>query len=216
MLKALLKELGKYRAQLIAISKTKPADQIMKLYDQGQRNFGENRVLELVEKQGILPKDISWHMVGHLQRNKVKYIAPFVGLIHSVDSLRLFREIEKEGKKNQRKIAVLIQIKIAKEESKAGLEPQEIEAFFQSEAVRNASFVSIKGVMGMASFVGDEHQIRAEFKQLVSHFLYIKKTFFPEQAGFKEISMGMSGDYQIALEEGATIVRIGSLLFGSR
>lgn len=216
MLKEILEELKPYGAQLIAVSKTKPPEVIRAVYDQGHRIFGENRVNELVEKYEILPKDIRWHMIGHLQRNKVKYLMPCVDLIHSVDSLRLFKEINKEAKKNQRSVEVLIQIKIAEEETKAGLDPDMIDDFFQSEVMKDSDFVRIVGVMGMASFVDNETQVRNEFRKLADYFKSIKTRYFPNEVKFREISMGMSGDYKIALEEGATMVRIGSLIFGAR
>jgi len=203
-----------YGAQLVAVSKTKPNAQISELYDQGQRVFGENRVQELVEKHETLPKDIQWHMIGHLQKNKVKYIAPFIHLIHSVDNLSLLQSIDKEAKKNDRVISVLLQMKIATEESKYGT---------NREALRNLvieSFhlenIKICGLMGMATFTDDYEQVRSEFKFLKASFDEVKKQSLQDDDDFAVVSMGMSGDYKIALEEGSTMIRVGSLLFGAR
>lgn len=204
-----------YGARLVAVSKTKPAEDIQKLYDEGQRIFGENRVQELVEKQLLLPKDIEWHIIGTLQKNKVKYIAPFVALIHSVDSLDLLRTINKEGVKNNRIIDVLLQIRIAQEETKQGFEWEEILKEITLDALEPLHHIRVVGVMGMASFVEDKNQVASEFAQLRQYFEELKQKTFTHEY-FKEISMGMSGDYEIALAEGATLVRIGSALFGSR
>lgn len=201
---------------LVAVSKTKPNEAILEAYLAGQRVFGENRVQELTDKAEVLPKDIEWHMIGHLQRNKVKYIAPFVSLIHGVESLRLLTEINKEANKNKRTIHVLLQFHIAEEETKFGLNSDEARDLLQSEDYRNMKNVKIVGVMGMATFTDNETQVRKEFQALKEIFDTLKAEFFAQQDTFKEISMGMSGDYRIAIEEGSTMVRIGSSIFGSR
>lgn len=204
------------KAKLIAISKTKSKEEILKVYDTGFRAFGENKVQELVAKWKELPKDIEWHMVGHLQTNKVKYIAPFVSKIHSVDSLRLLRMINKEGKKNMRVIPCLFQMHIAREESKFGLSMEELLELLSSEDFRNLGNIRMDGVMGMATLINDEKTIIREFKHLKQIFDQIKQKYFDSSPGFIDISMGMSHDYKIALEEGSTMVRIGSAIFGSR
>lgn len=201
--------------KLIAVSKTKPIDTIREAYQSGYKIFGENKVQELADKYNELPKDIEWHMIGHMQSNKVKYIAPFVSLIHGVDSFKLLNVINKEGEKNNRKINCLLQFHIAKEETKFGLSIEEAKEFLQSEEFKNLNNITICGVMGMATYTENEDAIRSEFKELVCIFNELKTTFFLN-SDFKEISMGMSGDYKIAIEEGATMVRIGSLLFGAR
>lgn len=202
--------------KLIAVSKTKPVETILKVYQSGYKIFGENKVQELVTKYEQLPEDIEWHMIGHMQSNKVKYIAPFVSLIHGVDSFKLLKVINKEGRKNNRKIDCLLQFHIAKEETKFGLDLAEATEFLKSNEFINLEHVNICGVMGMATFTENEATIRAEFKELVHIFNELKKTFFSDSEDFKEISMGMSNDYKIAVEEGATMVRIGSILFGAR
>lgn len=204
------------KAKLIAISKTKSKEEILKVYDTGFRAFGENKVQELVAKWKDLPKDIEWHMVGHLQTNKVKYIAPFVSKIHSVDSLRLLRMINKEGKKNMRVIPCLFQMYIAREESKFGLSMEELLELLSSEDFRNLGNIRMDGVMGMATLINDEKTIIREFKHLKQIFDQIKQKYFDSSPGFIDISMGMSHDYKIALEEGSTMVRIGSAIFGAR
>lgn len=201
---------------LVAVSKTKPVELLQEAYDAGQRIFGENRVPELVEKSEVLPQDIEWHMIGHLQRNKVKMIAPFVSLIHAVDSLRLLAEIDKEAKKNKRIIRVLLQFHIAEEETKYGLDLNEAREILNSEKFLAMKNIEILGVMGMATFTDNQAQVRNEFKSLKSIFKSLKSEFFSERDSFKEISMGMSGDYNLAIEEGSTMVRIGSSIFGSR
>lgn len=201
--------------KLIAVSKTKPIELIEEAYQSGHRIYGENKVQELVEKQEKLPKDIEWHMIGHMQSNKVKYIAPFVSLIHGVDSFKLLKVINKEGEKNNRKVNCLLQFHIAKEETKFGLDLNEAKTFIESDEFKALNFVNICGVMGMATYTENEDQIRAEFQELVYIFNDLKQRYFQTEY-FKEISMGMSGDYEIAIEEGATMVRIGSLLFGAR
>lgn len=201
---------------LIAVSKTKPISDLMIAYNAGQRHFGENKVQEMCEKQDVLPKDICWHLIGHLQTNKVKYIAPFVHLIHSVDSLKLLLEINKQALKNKRIISILLQFHIAQEETKFGLDRNEVIEILNSDVFKACQNVKITGVMGMASFVDDMNQIRIEFKNLKSHFDYLKENFFVSNDNFKEISMGMSGDYSIAIEEGSTLIRVGSSIFGGR
>jgi pyridoxal phosphate enzyme (YggS family) len=216
MLEKILLELQPTQTKLVAISKTKPVEQILELYRQGQRIFGENRAQELQSKYEALPKDIEWHMVGHLQTNKVKYIAPFVACIHSVDSLKLLQEIDKQAAKHGRTIDCLLQFHIAEEETKFGLDLDEASALLQSTEFQQLKNVRITGVMGMATFTDDLAQVRREFRSLKNTFEKLKTRFFGGQPHFKEISMGMSGDYQIALEEGSTMVRIGTLLFGER
>jgi len=196
-------------AKLVVVSKTRSLDQIRSFYDRGQRMFGENRVPELVEKQEVLPNDIEWHLIGHLQTNKVKYIAEFIALIHSVDSLRLLKEINKQAEKTGHKIAVLLQFKIAQEESKYGLKMTDLADF----KVENYPWIIFRGVMGMASFVDDKTQVTNEFRHLKTIFDDLKINYFSEKNDFTEISMGMSGDYEIALTEGSTMLRVGSLVF---
>ena len=199
--------------KLIAVSKTHPVERIVEAYEAGQRDFGENKVQELVAKFEALPKDIRWHMIGHLQSNKVKYIAPFVSLIHGVDSVKLLQEINKQGQKVQRTIPCLLQFHIADEETKFGLSREEAKLLLSSESYSALQNIKIIGVMGMASFVDDTIQISNEFKALQAIFSEIKSDYFSDQTSFKEISMGMSGDFQLAIEEGSTMVRIGSSLF---
>lgn len=201
---------------LVAVSKTKPNEKILDLYEKGQRIFGENKVQELVEKYETLPKDIEWHMIGHLQRNKVKYIAPFISLIHAVDSLRLLKEINKEAQKNERVIPCLLQFHIAEEETKFGLDLAEAKEILESEAFRQMDNIQIQGVMGMATYTDNEVQIRREFERLHQVFDTLQQTYFADQPSFKELSMGMSDDYKIAVAAGSTMVRIGTLLFGAR
>jgi pyridoxal phosphate enzyme (YggS family) len=211
----LVKQIG--RARLIAVSKTKPVEDIQALYNLGHRDFGENYVQELVAKQAELPADIRWHFIGHLQTNKVKYIAPIVDMIHGVDSFKLLTEINKQAVKNSRKIKVLLQIYIAEEESKFGLSESELdellENFFSTDEMDGAQ---ICGIMAMASFTENPHQVRLEFKRAQYIFEKIKEKFFYDDDAFCELSMGMSGDYSLALEEGSTMIRIGSLIFGER
>lgn len=205
------KELG--RVTLVAVSKTKPNEDIQALYELGQRDFGENYVQELVDKQAVLPKDIRWHFIGHLQSNKVKYIAPFVHLIHGVDSFKLLQEIHKQAAKHDRIIDCLLQVHIAQEETKFGMDENELE-----EALAGASglpHVRVCGLMGMASFTDDQAKVRNEFRLLKT--LFDKIGEWPVVNGeWTQLSMGMSGDYALAIEEGSTMVRIGSLLFGAR
>ncbi len=216
MLEKIQAELAPTNTKLIAVSKTKPHAAIMELYQQGHREFGENRVQELVEKYEALPKDIKWHLIGHLQTNKVKYIAPFVHLIHSIDSEKLLREVNKQAKKQERMIDVLLQFHIAEEDTKFGLDLEEAKAILTGDKYREMQNIRICGVMGMASFVEDKAQVRKEFHQLKVIFDQLKKDYFSTTDSFKEISMGMSGDYLLAVQEGSTMVRVGSLLFGKR
>ena len=211
-----LKETLPASVQLIAVSKTKPNEDLIQAYQAGQRVFGENKVQEMVDKQESLPKDIQWHLIGHLQTNKVKYIAPFVTLIHAVDSLKLLKEIDKEGKKNNRIVDCLLQFFIASEETKFGLSFEEATEILESKEFIEMENVRIVGLMGMASYVEDEEQIRDEFRTLHNYFQVIKSHHFKFNSDFKELSMGMSGDYAIAIEEGSTMVRIGSSIFGGR
>ncbi len=200
-------------ARLVAVSKNNPPERVLKIYILGQRIFGENRVQELLEKKDALPTDIEWHLIGHLQTNKVKFVVPFVSMIHSVDSLKLLAEIEKEAKKVGRTVDCLLQFHIAEEETKFGLDENEAVELLQSADFQKFTNVRICGVMGMASFSDNEKQVRQEFRHLRKIFENLKNTFFPQADFFKEISMGMSGDWEIALEEGSTMVRIGSLIF---
>lgn len=202
--------------QLIAVSKTKPLADLQAAYAAGIRDFGENKVQEIQAKQPEMPADTRWHMIGHLQSNKIKYIAPFVHLIHGVDSFKLLVEIDKQGKKINRQIPVLLQIHIATEESKFGFDPTELDTMLNSPEFTNLTHVQVRGLMGMATFTENQDQIRAEFRGLKQLFEVVKKRSLPHFVDLKELSMGMSGDYQIAQEEGSTLVRIGSAIFGSR
>lgn len=201
---------------LVAVSKTHPIERIMDAYEAGQRDFGENKVQDLVEKYEALPKDIRWHMIGHLQSNKVKYIAPFVYLIHGVDSFKLLQEINKQGHRNGRQISCLLQFHIAQEETKFGLTLEEATAFIAGPEFSLLDHVRICGVMGMATFTENTAQIRSEFQSLHRIFHALKSTHFISATEFKEISMGMSDDYPIAMEEGSTLIRVGSKIFGRR
>ncbi|MCF8308516.1 MAG: YggS family pyridoxal phosphate-dependent enzyme [Bacteroidales bacterium] len=203
------------RVKLIAVSKTKPVETIKEAYDAGHKIFGENKAQELINKQPELPEDIEWHFIGHLQSNKVKYLAPFVSMIHSVDRKKILKEINKEAKKNNRVIDCLLQFHIAEEETKFGLSMEEARELIESGAFQGYENVRIKGVMGMATFTEDTEQVRREFKHLNNIFQTLKKEYFNNE-NFRELSMGMSGDYRIAIEEGSTIVRVGSLIFGAR
>ncbi len=214
--KTITEQAAEKNARLIAVSKTKTDQQIMELYQYGQRDFGENKVQELIEKYDRLPKDIRWHHIGHLQTNKVKYIAPFVHLIHAADSFKVLQEIDKQAKKAARTIPCLLQFKIAQEESKYGFPLSDAITMLNSEAFHELKNVRIDGVMGMATFTDDPEQIRGEFKTLHGIFTKLKDQFFPDRENFCEISMGMSDDFPIALEEGSTLLRVGSLLFGKR
>ncbi len=202
---------------LVAVSKTKPASDILELYSLGQRDFGENYVQELVDKAAQLPKDIRWHFIGHLQSNKVKYIAPFVHLIHGVDSLKLLKEINKQAAKHNRIIDVLLQVHIAQEETKFGFDAYELQELLQTHSaeLQELSGVRVCGLMGMASFSDNTELVRSEFHQLRSLFEQ-HRSRTADNIQLTILSMGMSGDYKMAIEEGSTLVRIGSLLFGSR
>lgn len=201
---------------LVAVSKTKLAEMILDAYAAGQRHFGENKVQELTEKQEQLPKDIYWHLIGHLQTNKVKYIAPFVHLIHAVDSLKLLKEINKQAKKNNRIISCLLQFHIATEDTKFGMTRAEAEELINSDAYLEMENVKLCGVMGMATFTDNESRVREEFHRLKNEFEYFREKYFSDTDQFSIISMGMSGDYQLAIEEGSTMVRVGSSIFGQR
>lgn len=201
---------------LIAVSKTKPISDLQEAYDAEQRIFGENKALEMREKYQQLPEDIQWHFIGHLQTNKIKYIAPFVSLIHSIDSLSLLEAVNKEAAKNNRVINCLLQFHIAQEETKFGLDIDEAKQILESDTFKKMNNVRIVGVMGMATFTEDITQIRNEFKSLKKIYDILKENYFKDDTSFKEISMGMSDDYPIAIEEGATMVRVGSKIFGAR
>lgn len=197
---------------LVAVSKTKPIEELMKAYDAGQRVFGENKIQEMTEKWDKMPKNISWHMIGHVQTNKVKYMAPFVDLIHAVDSLKLLKEINKQAKKYDRVISCLLQIKIAKEDSKFGLSTADAEQILESEEFAELSNIRIQGLMGMATFTDDLDQIKNEFKVIKTLFDKLQ----PKYTNFQTLSIGMSGDYKTAISSGSTMVRIGSSIFGAR
>ena len=202
---------------LVAVSKLKPATLLREVYDNGHKIFGENYVQEMVEKAEILPKDIAWNFIGHLQSNKVKYIAPFVSLIHSVDSFKLLKEINKQALKNQRIIPCLLQMHIAQEDTKTGMDEEELSEILKSNELKDLKNIDLRGLMGMSTFTDDMSVVRAEFKSLKNIFEKHKIEF--QKVGFEhftEISMGMSGDWKIAIEEGSTMVRIGSSIFGSR
>ncbi len=203
------------KAKLVAVTKTKPIEDLMEAYNSGFKRFGENKVQELCSKYESLPKDIEWHMIGHLQSNKVKNIAPFVKLIHGVDSFKLLKEINKESKKNNRVIDCLLQIYIADEETKFGLSFDEASDILNSEAFSQLENIRIIGLMGMATFTDDKNQIRSEFKALKSYFDTIKSST-KHNVALSEISMGMSGDFELAIEEGSTMIRVGSAIFGNR
>ena len=203
---SLIKEKLNKNVILVAVSKTKPVKDLLEAYNAGQRIFGENKIQEMVSKWEVMPKDVKWHMIGHVQRNKVKYMAPFVDYIHAVDSIRLLGEIQKQAEKNNRQIKCLIQIRIAKEETKFGILPHELELILESSKSYNN--ILIEGLMGMASFTKDKNQIRNEFKLL--------KSIYDKYQSFKILSMGMSGDYSIAIEEGSNMIRVGSKIFGER
>lgn len=210
------KELEAGGARLIAVSKNQPAEAVAEAYEAGQRIFGENLVQEMVDKQVQLPPDIEWHLIGHLQSNKVKYIAPFVKLIHAVDSLKLLKEIDKHALKNNRVIDCLLQIYIADEETKFGLEFDEVIELLRSDDYKNLRNVRITGLMGIATNSVSERQVQTEFEELKVLFDGLKHSFFNEVDYFTELSMGMSADYKLAMEEGSTMVRIGSNIFGAR
>jgi hypothetical protein len=202
--------------KLVAVSKTKPAEDIMLAYETGQRIFGENKAQDLAAKHPLLPADIQWHFIGHMQTNKVKYIAQFVDLIHAVDSLKLLLEIDKQAEKNNRVIRCLLQFHIGEEDSKFGLDMAEAGELIESPEFSELKNIEICGVMGMATFTDDMIQVRNEFKRLKHIYTEIKSKYFSSKETFKEISMGMSGDYMIAIEEGSTMIRVGTSIFGER
>ena len=201
---------------LVAVSKTKPVSDLQEAYDAGQRAFGENYPQEMRDKHEVLPQDIQWHFIGHLQTNKIKYIIPYVTLIHSIDSANLLEAVNKEAKKHERVVDCLLQFHIALEETKFGLDMEEARQLLDSEAFKQMQNVRICGVMGMATFTDDKAEVRKEFKYLKTIFDTLKAEYFANQPQFKEISMGMSEDYPIAIEEGATLIRVGSKIFGAR
>lgn len=213
-IKLLQRELGDTKCKLIAVSKTQPVEKILEAYHTGQRVFGENKAKELEKKWNDLPKDIEWHMIGHLQTNKVKYIAPFVSLIHSVDSGKLLEEINKQGNKANRVIPCLLQVHIANEESKFGLKYDELLQLL--DTVNNFPFIKVTGLMGMSTLTDDQAVIRKEFTQLKQYFDDLKSKKFSKNIEMKELSMGMSSDYPIAVELGSTMVRVGTAIFGER
>ncbi|MEA4916173.1 YggS family pyridoxal phosphate-dependent enzyme [Proteiniphilum sp.] len=202
--------------KLVAVSKFNPAEMILEAYDAGLRVFGESRVQELLVKKDQLPGDIEWHFIGSLQRNKVKQIAPFISLIHSLDNERLMLEIEKQGAANNRVIRCLLQIHIAEEETKSGFSPDECRRFLEGGLWKSCPHMRIAGIMGMATFTDNENQVRKEFRQLKSLFDEFRTGFFPDDPDFMDISMGMTSDYSLAIEEGSTMIRIGTLIFGNR
>ena len=210
------KQLQGTQAHLIAVTKTKPVSDLEQAYQAGCKVFGENKVQEMVSKWEVLPKDIQWHLIGHLQSNKVKYIAPFVSLIHSVDSFKLLQEINKQAIKNERVIDCLLQIYIAQEDTKFGLSEEEAIELLESPELKELQNIRLVGLMGMASNTDNQEQIRAEFKSLKQLFDRIASTYQLPNTAWKEISMGMSGDFLIAAEEGSTLVRVGSAIFGHR
>ncbi|HYQ57745.1 MAG TPA: YggS family pyridoxal phosphate-dependent enzyme [Draconibacterium sp.] len=201
---------------LVAVSKTKPNADILAAYKAGQRIFGENKVQDLTQKYEELPKDIEWHFIGHPQTNKVKYIAPFISLIHGVDSLKLLKTINKEGRKNNRIINVLLQFHIAEESTKFGLSEEEADKLLSQAEFKQLTHVNVVGVMGMATYTDDKNQIKNEFRMLKGIFNSLKNKYFSDSESFVEISMGMSGDYLLAIEEGSTLIRVGSKIFGQR
>jgi pyridoxal phosphate enzyme (YggS family) len=210
-IKSFTEELGK-GIDLVAVSKTKPNEDLMEAYEAGQRIFGENKIQEMTDKWEALPKDIQWHMVGHVQTNKVKYMAPYVDLIHAVHKMKLLKEINKRAKENDRVINCLLQVKIAEEDSKYGMSPEELRAFLKDEKLSELKNVKLKGLMAMATFTDDEDQIHREFQVLEDLYKETSKT----QPDFSILSMGMSGDYKIAMQHGTNMVRIGSSIFGAR
>ena len=216
MFKKLLAEASAKNATLVAVSKRKPVEAIMELYKQGHRDFGENYVQELVDKYEELPKDINWHFIGTLQRNKVKYIAPFVHLIHGVDSLKLMSEIDKRGQQNGRIIDVLLQVDVTKEETKHGFTPAQLIETMEANHIHRLAWSRPSGIMGMASNTSDEELLGLEFRQLKELFEMVKMEYYDRRPDWNHLSMGMSGDYQLALKHGSSMLRIGSLLFGAR
>lgn len=215
-IKALQAELQGTSCRLIAVSKTQPIENVFEAYEAGQRLFGENKAQEMTSKHEALPKDIEWHMIGHLQTNKVKYIAPFVSLIHSVDTIKLLEEINKQAKKVNRKISCLLQVYIAHEETKFGFEPDEVIQLVNQKLTDQYSNLEIIGLMGMATFTSNHEQIRAEFRSLRKLFDQLKSMPLPANMHMTELSIGMSADYKIAIAEGSTLVRVGTAIFGER
>lgn len=215
-IKALRAELKDTKCRLIAVSKTQPIEKLSEAYEAGQRLFGENKAQEMASKYEALPKDIEWHMIGHLQTNKVKYIAPFVSLIHSVDSIKLLEEINKQAKKNNRRIRCLLQVYIAHEETKFGLDPEEVIELANQNLSNTYPHLEITGLMGMATFTDNQEQIRNEFRRIRKLFDQLKSMTLPATMQMTELSIGMSADYKIALEEGSTLVRVGTAIFGER
>jgi hypothetical protein len=215
-IKDLLAELEDSTVKLIAVSKTQSIEKILEAYEAGHRIFGENKAQEMAAKFQALPKDIAWHMIGHLQTNKVKYIAPFVALIHSVDSVKLLEEIDKQGKKSDRIIPCLLQVHIAKEETKFGFDADEVMSLLSGLSLSHLSNIEIKGLMGMATLTDDAAAIREEFRSLKKIFNNLTERNLPPNIRMDELSMGMSSDYKIAIEEGSTLVRIGTAIFGER
>lgn len=213
---ALIKSKIPESVKLVAVSKTMPADDIRIAYNAGQRYFGENRVQEILGKKDLLPPDIEWHLIGHLQSNKVKSVVPFVSMIHSIDSCKLLSLVNAEASKVKRVVDCLLQIHIASEETKFGFTFAELTEAIEKQYFNNLDNVRICGVMGMATFTNDKQQVRKEFAYLFKCFITLKNNYFAGKPYFKEVSMGMSGDYEIALMEGSTIIRIGSLIFGER
>lgn len=201
---------------LVAVSKTKPAADILTAYNAGHRDFGENKVQELVDKHEQLPKEIQWHLIGHLQTNKVKYIAPFVHLIHAIDSFKLLKEVNKQAVKCNRIIDCLLQFHIAEEETKFGFDYDEVISILESDEIKSLKNINITGVMGMATFTQDNEQIKREFSTLKRYFTQLQSTYFKGKNDFTIVSMGMSGDYRLAIEEGSTMIRVGSSIFGNR
>lgn len=216
--KEIREEIAAQNVTLVAVSKLKPVGDVEELYKLGERNFGENYVQELIEKHPLLPADVNWHFIGHLQTNKVKYIAKFVHLIHAVDSFKLLQEINKQAVRHDRVIDVLLQLHVAEEETKHGLDNKELVEFLDRYEAQKAGLpnVRIRGLMGMATFTDDVEQVRSEFRQIKNMHTFVKDSYFITDDSFNICSMGMSGDYKIAIEEGSTMVRIGSSIFGER
>lgn len=215
-LEAINLEVKALGVQLVAVSKTKPNEDIMEAYEAGQRVFGENLVQELVEKYESLPKDIEWHLIGHLQTNKVKYIAPFVTLIHAVDSFKLLKEIDKQAAKNKRVIDCLLQVHIAEEDTKFGFDHAELIEMLRDEEFSTLKHVNIRGLMGIATNTENEKEIKEEFYELKSLYDGIKASFYRKNESFDTLSMGMSSDYKLAIEKGSNMIRVGSTIFGKR
>jgi len=209
-------ELAGTGARLVVVTKTHPVEKLHEAYEAGARIFGENRPQEMAAKQPALPADVEWHLIGHLQTNKVKLLAPFVHTVQSIDSLRLLQELDKQAARHHRTINGLLQFQIGQEEAKTGLSWAEAEELLNSEAYREMKNIQLTGVMGVATFTDDEARLRTEFGQLRGYFEQLKVRYFADQPAFREISMGMSGDYRLALQEGSTLIRVGSAIFGSR